>query len=81
MANDKKFSEALTSIQNYIKEEFLDMTDPGDLSDKELIELDNSMGELSRAVMHILGLEITEVKSDTEFVASISLQSTETLDI
>jgi hypothetical protein len=81
MAKDKKFPEALSAIQTYIKEEFLDMTDPGDLSDKDLIDLDNSMGELSRAVMHILGLEIIEAKSGTEFIASISLQSTETLDI
>ena len=81
MAKDKNFDDTLAAIQAHIKEEFLDMTDPGDLPDKELYDLDNSMGELSRAVMHILGIEIVSVDSSTEFTAKIKLQSTETLDI
>lgn len=81
MAKDKNFDDTLAAIQAHIKEEFLDMTDPGDLPDKELYDLDNSMGELSRAVMHILGIEIVSVDSSTEFTAKIKLQSTETLGI
>lgn len=81
MAKDENFETTLAGIQAHIKEEFLDMTDPGDLPDKELIELDNSMGELARAVMHILGIRIISVDSPVEFTAQIKLQSTETLDI
>jgi hypothetical protein len=81
MSNDQKFSKAVSTIQSHIKEEFLDMTDPGDLSDKDLIELDNSMGELARAVIHILGLEIIEVKSESEFVVALSLQTTENMEL
>lgn len=81
MAEDKNFQKILAGIQGHIKEEFLDMTDPGDLSDKDLIELDNSMGELARAVMHMLGIQIISVDSQVEFTAKIKLQSTETLEI
>jgi hypothetical protein len=81
MAEDKKFPEILAYIQAHIKEEFLDMTDPGDLPDKELFELDNSMGELARAVIHMLGVEIVSVDSPGEFTVKMKLQSTETLDI
>ncbi len=81
MAEDTNFQKILAGIQNHIKEEFLDMTDPGDLPDKELIELDNSMGELSRAVMHMLGVQIISVDSPNEFTVKVNLQSTETLEI
>lgn len=81
MAKDANFSKILAGIQAHIKEEFLDMTDPGDLPDKELFELDNSMGELARAVMHMLGVEIVSVESPSEFTVKMKLQSTETLDI
>lgn len=81
MAEDTNFQKILAGIQSHIKEEFLDMTDPGDLPDKELIELDNSMGELSRAVMHMLGVQIISVDSQTEFTVKVKLQSTETLEI
>lgn len=81
MAEDTNFQKILAGIQSHIKEEFLDMTDPGDLSDKELIELDNSMGELARAVMHMLGIQIVSLESPSEFTAKIKLQSTETLEI
>lgn len=81
MSNDQKFSKAVLSIQNHIKEEFLDMTDPGDLSDKDLFELDNSMGELARAVIHILGLEIIEIQSDSQFTVALSLQTTENMEL
>lgn len=81
MAEDTNFQKILAGIQNHIKEEFLDMTDPGDLPDKELTELDNSMGELSRAVMHMLGIQIISVDSPTEFTVKVKLQSTETLEI
>lgn len=81
MAEDKKFPKILADIQAHIKEEFLDMTDPGDLPDKELFELDNSMGELARAVMHMLGIEVVSIDSPSEFTVKMKLQSTETLDI
>lgn len=81
MAEDTNFQKILTGIQSHIKEEFLDMTDPGDLPDKELIELDNSMGELARAVMHMLGIQIVSIDSSTEFTVKVKLQSTETLEI
>lgn len=81
MSNDQKFSQAISAIQSHIKEEFLDMTDPGDLSDKDLIELDNSMGELARAVIHILGLELIEIKSESKFVVALSLQTTENMEL
>lgn len=81
MAEDTNFQKILAGIQGHIKEEFLDMTDPGDLPDKELFELDNSMGELARAVMHMLGIEIVSADSPTEFTVKIKLQSTETLEI
>ena len=81
MAEDTNFQKILIDIQGHIKEEFLDMTDPGDLPDKELIELDNSMGELARAVMHMLGIQIVSIDSPTEFTVKMKLQSTETLEI
>lgn len=81
MAEDTNFQKILIDIQGHIKEEFLDMTDPGDLPDKELIELDNSMGELARAVMHMLGIQIVSIDSPTEFTVKVKLQSTETLEI
>jgi hypothetical protein len=81
MAEDTNFQKILIDIQGHIKEEFLDMTDPGDLPDKELIELDNSMGELARAVMHMLGIQIVSIDSSNEFTVKVKLQSTETLEI
>ena len=81
MAEDTNFQKILIDLQGHIKEEFLDMTDPGDLPDKELIELDNSMGELARAVMHMLGIQIVSIDSPTEFTVKMKLQSTETLEI
>lgn len=81
MAEDTNFQKILIDIQGHIKEEFLDMTDPGDLPDKELIELDNSMGELARAVMHMLGIRIVSIDSSNEFTVKVRLQSTETLEI
>ena len=64
----------------HIRDEFLDMTDPGDLSDKDLFELDNSMSELARSVLHILGIEIIKVEGDI-ITAQMKLQSTETLEL
>jgi len=81
MAEDTNFQKILIDIQGHIKEEFLDMTDPGDLPDKELIELDNSMGELARAVMHMLGIQIVSIDSSNEFTVKVKIQSTETLEI
>jgi|APGre2960657373_1045057.scaffolds.fasta_scaffold53011_2 hypothetical protein len=81
MAEDTNFQKILIDIQGHIKEEFLDMTDPGDLPDKELIELDNSMGELARAVMHMLGIQVVSIDSSNEFTVKVKLQSTETLEI
>jgi hypothetical protein len=81
MAEDTNFQKILIDIQGHIKEEFLDMTDPGDLPDKELIELDNSMGELARAVMHMLGIQVVSIDSSNEFTVKVKLQSPETLEI
>lgn len=81
MTEDTNFEKVLIDIQGHIKEEFLDMTDPGDLPDKELIELDNSMAELARAVMHMLGIQVISIDSTTEFTVKVKLQSTETLEI
>ena len=64
----------------HIRDSFLDMTDPGDLSDKDLFELDNSMSELARSLMHILGIEIIKVDGDV-ITAQMKLQSTETLEL
>jgi len=64
----------------HIRDSFLDMTDPGDLSDKDLFELDNSMSELARSVMHILGIEIIKVDGDV-ITAQMKLQSIETLEL
>jgi hypothetical protein len=80
MPNEKKFSDVRLSMLEHIRDEFLDMTDPGDLSDKELFELDASMSELARSVMHILGIEITNVEGDI-ITAQMKLQSTETLEL
>ena len=80
MPIEKKFSDVRLSMLEHIRDEFLDMTDPGDLSDKELFELDNSMGELARSVLHILGIEIIKVDGDI-ITAQMKLQSTETLEL
>ena len=64
----------------HIRDAFLDMTDPGDLSDKDLFELDANMSELARSVMHILGIEIVKVDGDI-ITAQMRLQSTETLEL
>lgn len=80
MPNDKKFSDVRLSILEHVRDEFLDMTDPGDLSDKELFELDASMSELARSVLHILGIEIINVEGDI-ITAQMKLQSTETLEL
>lgn len=80
MPTEKKFSDVRLSMLEHIRDEFLDMTDPGDLSDKELFELDNSMSELARSVLHILGIEIIKVDGDI-ITAQMKLQSTETLEL
>ena len=80
MPIEKKFSDVRLSMLEHIRDEFLDMTDPGDLSDKDLFELDNSMSELARSVLHILGLEIIKVEGDI-ITAQMKLQSTETLEL
>jgi hypothetical protein len=80
MPNEKKFSDVRLTILEHIRDEFLDMTDPGDLSDKELFELDSSMSELARSVLHILGIEIIKVEGDV-ITAQMKLQSTETLEL
>ena len=80
MSNEKKFSDVRLSMLEHIRDEFLDMTDPGDLSDKDLFELDNSMSELARSVLHILGIEIIKVDGDI-ITAQMKLQSTETLEL
>jgi hypothetical protein len=80
MPNEKKFSDTRLSMLEHIRDEFLDMTDPGDLSDKELFELDASMSELARSVLHILGVEIIKVEGDI-ITAQMKLQSTETLEL
>jgi hypothetical protein len=80
MPIEKKFSDVRLSMLEHIRDEFLDMTDPGDLSDKELFELDNSMSELARSVLHILGIEIIKVDGDI-ITAQMKLQSTETLEL
>lgn len=80
MPIEKKFSDVRLSMLEHIRDEFLDMTDPGDLSDKELFELDNNMSELARSVLHILGIEIIKVDGDI-ITAQMKLQSTETLEL
>ena len=80
MPNEKKFSDVRLSMLEHIRDSFLDMTDPGDLSDKDLFELDNSMSELARSLMHILGIEIIKVDGDV-ITAQMKLQSTETLEL
>jgi|LauGreDrversion4_2_1035121.scaffolds.fasta_scaffold2080090_1 hypothetical protein len=80
MPIEKKFSDVRLSMLEHIRDEFLDMTDPGDLSDKDLFELDNSMSELARSVLHILGIEIIKVDGDI-ITAEMKLQSTETLEL
>jgi hypothetical protein len=80
MPIEKKFSDVRLSMLEHIRDEFLDMTDPGDLSDKDLFELDNSMSELARSVLHILGIEIIKVDGDI-ITAQMKLQSTETLEL
>jgi len=80
MSNEKKFSDVRLSMLEHIRDSFLDMTDPGDLSDKDLFELDSSMSELARSVMHILGIEIIKVDGDV-ITAQMKLQSTETLEL
>ena len=80
MSNEKKFSDVRLSMLEHIRDEFLDMTDPGDLSDKDLFELNDSMSELARSVLHILGIEIIKVDGDV-ITAQIKLQSTETLEL
>jgi len=80
MPKDKKFSDVKLAIMEHVRDEFLDMTDPGDLSDKELFELDANMSELARSVLHILGIEIINVDNDI-ITAQIKLQSVETLEI
>ena len=80
MSNEKKFSDVRLSMLEHIRDSFLDMTDPGDLSDKDLFELDSSMSELARSVMHILGIEIIKVDGDI-ITAQMKLQSTETLEL
>jgi hypothetical protein len=80
MPIEKKFSDVRLSMLEHIRDEFLDMTDPGDLSDKDLFELDNSMSELARSVLHILGIEIIKVEGDI-ITAQMKLQSTETLEL
>jgi len=80
MPNEKKFSDVRLSMLEHIRDSFLDMTDPGDLSDKDLFELDNSMSELARSVMHILGIEIIKVDGDV-ITAQMKLQSIETLEL
>lgn len=80
MPIEKKFSDVRLSMLEHIRDEFLDMTDPGDLSDKDLFEMDNSMSELARSVLHILGIEIIKVEGDI-ITAQMKLQSTETLEL
>jgi len=80
MPIENKFSDVRLSMLEHIRDEFLDMTDPGDLSDKDLFELDNNMSELARSVLHILGIEIIKVDGDI-ITAQMKLQSTETLEL
>ena len=80
MPNEKKFSDVRLSMLEHIRDSFLDMTDPGDLSDKDLFELDSSMSELASSVMHILGIEIIKVDGDV-ITAQMKLQSIETLEL
>lgn len=76
MAKEENFEDTRLSIWRHIKEEFMDLADNGELTDAELVELDSSMGETARIVMHILGIKITAV-SDGKIQATLSLESSE----
>jgi hypothetical protein len=78
MSKEENFEDTRLAMWRHIKEEFMDLADTGELTDNELVALDNGMGETARIVMHILGIKITGVSGD-QIHATLTLESTESL--
>jgi hypothetical protein len=72
MSTDK--IEARYRVFRHIQENLMDMVDDGKVEGKELVELQESMGEIVNLVLDCLGFEIESVESESSMKAIINLQ-------
>lgn len=52
----------------------MDLLDDGNLEGQELIDLNDSMGEVAGAILDALGLEVVSTTEDGTITASLQLQ-------
>lgn len=58
----------------HIQENLMDMVDDGKIAGEELVELNNSMGEIAGAVLDCLGFDIDALNEDKTANVKIKLR-------
>lgn len=67
-------TEVRYKILLHVQESLMDLLDDGNLEGQELIDLNDSMGEVAGAILDALGLEVISTTEDGVITASLRLQ-------